>query len=619
MTATGSMCGSCAASRLRHTKPAKRGFQALELRGILLSNRWKRAAAAGLLVLLPGLSWGAPNPESVMNTRHNLSANGPGTVKSLDEPEVCIFCHSSHTAANDAPLWNRFQSVAVYTPYSSTTMKARPGQPTGSSRLCLSCHDGTVAMGMLRSRHAQIRMTGGAVTMSRGTASNLGTDLSDDHPISFVYDNALARANGELRDPATLPKDVKLDDERQLQCTTCHDSHNNRYGKFLVRDNTASALCSTCHVPRYWQDSVHRTSTATWNGAAPDPWPHTTPTTVAGNACENCHQPHTAGSRQQLLNFAVEEDNCTSCHNGNVATKNIQAEFRKFSGHMVGQTSGIHTPVEDVVNAPRHVECADCHNGHAAKHAPASAPTASGALAGVRGVSSSGNEIEAVQNEYELCFRCHGDSAKKGPARVNRVNPQTNTRLEFDASNVSFHPVEAAGRNPTVPGLRQPYTTSSRIYCTDCHNNNEGPGAGGRGPAGPHGSIYTPLLERQLVLTDFTAESEQAYALCYKCHDRGTLLGDAFHREHVVEQQTACTTCHDAHAAGSTHLINFNANYVTAFNGQLNWTDLGEKVGTCTLTCHGSEHDRFALGDAARNRLKNLLRRPAAPVQKQRR
>lgn len=594
------------------TRAARDGFQSLEVRPAGFSNRWKWLFP---LLFVLGLTTGtgaAPDPQSVMNTRHNLSASGPGTVKSFDEPEVCIFCHTTHTAAKEAPLWNRFQSAAVYTPYSSTTMKAKPGQPTGSSKLCLSCHDGTVAMGMLRSRPTQVRMTGGSGLLSRGTASNLGTDLSDDHPISFVYDSALARQDGELRDPGTLPKEVALDDNRQLQCSTCHDAHNNRYGKFLVRDNTASALCTTCHDPRQWQQSVHRTSAATWNGKAPDPWPHTPQSTVAANACENCHKPHTAGSRERLLNFPGEEDNCFSCHNGNVAAKNIQNEFQKFSAHMVSRTTGVHDPIEDAVEAPRHVECADCHNAHAARHAPASAPTAPGALEGVRGISASGNELPAIQNEYELCFRCHGDSSRKGPARVNRISPQTNTRLEFSPSNVSFHPVEAAGRNADVPSLRPPYTTSSRIYCSDCHNNNEGPGAGGNGPAGPHGSIYTPLLERQLVLTDFTAESEQAYALCYKCHDRGKVLENTFHRQHVVEQQTACTTCHDSHAAGSTHLINFNVNYVSAFNGQLAWTDQGEHMGTCTLACHGVEHDRLSVAETPATALKSLLRRPSA-------
>src|SRR5512134_3230029 len=96
--------------------------------------------------------------------------------------------------------------------------------------------------------------------------SNLGTDLSDDHPISFTYDGALASANGQLKDPGTLVNRVRLDHNNQVQCTTCHDPHNNQYGKFLVQDNYGSALCTTCHNMKHWQNSAHRNSNKTWNG-----------------------------------------------------------------------------------------------------------------------------------------------------------------------------------------------------------------------------------------------------------------------------------------------------------------------------------------------------------------
>ena len=103
---------------------------------------------------------------------------------------------------------------------------------------------------------------------------------------------------------------------------------------------------------------------------------------------------------------------------------------------------------------------------------------------------------------------------------MRRQYVQTNTRLEFSAANQSHHAVVGAGRNPNVPSLISPYTASSVISCTDCHNSNSGPRAGGTGPNGPHGSVYTPLLERQLLLTDDSAESATNYALCYKCHSQ---------------------------------------------------------------------------------------------------
>lgn len=79
-------------------------------------------------------------------------------------------------------------------------------------------------------------------------ATHLGTDLSNDHPISFNYTSALAAQRGGLVEPATLTGIVKLGSSGQLQCTSCHDAHTDTNSKFLVMSNTASALCRTCHI-----------------------------------------------------------------------------------------------------------------------------------------------------------------------------------------------------------------------------------------------------------------------------------------------------------------------------------------------------------------------------------
>ena len=72
------------------------------------------------------------------------------------EREICIFCHTPHGAsATDGPLWNHQTSTAIYQTFSSPTLTALGitiGPPNGASRLCLSCHDGTVALGSVSSR-----------------------------------------------------------------------------------------------------------------------------------------------------------------------------------------------------------------------------------------------------------------------------------------------------------------------------------------------------------------------------------------------------------------------------------------------------------------------------------
>jgi hypothetical protein len=65
-----------------------------------------------------------------------------------------------------------------------------------------------------------------------------------------------------------------------------------------------------------------------------------------------------------------------------------------------------------------------------------------------------------------------------------------------------------------------------------------------------------------------------------------------FHSKHIVDDQTACTTCHDSHGvADAPHLINFNTTYVTASSaGPVQYISTGFQHGNCTLTCHGKDH-----------------------------
>ena len=548
---------------------------------------WRQLSLLGACLLGAAAADGA----SISHSKHNLSANGSGTLAAKSagntSQDICIFCHTPHTASKKAALWNRYDSTVTYTPYQSTTVKASIGQPTGASKLCLSCHDGTVALGMVRSRGTQIPMRNASARIPTGR-SNLGTDLSDDHPISFKYDAALAAVDGQLRTPPTAGR-VRLDANNELQCTSCHDPHNSQNPSFLVMNNTASALCVTCHNLKNWGQSSHSLSPKTWNGSLPNPWPHSAEKSVTANACENCHNPHGAGGKQRLLNYAAEEQNCYPCHNGSVAAKNILAEFNKPSVHPVINTTGVHDPMEPPLlpaGAKRHVECADCHNPHASNsRARGVAGGVSGALAGVRGINLAGGSVSQVTYEYELCFRCHGDTAQ-GPALVSRQFPQLNTRLEFQNSSGtnSFHPVVSVGFNPNVPSLKPPWTTTSRMGCSDCHNSDASRGAGDAAPNGPHGSAYKPLLERTLSFADIGANSGNS-ALCFKCHN---FVNAAWPRHVEHMGMTSCMTCHDPHGSPNSRLINFNPNVVT---GARTFQARGISHGSCVLSCHGKVHN----------------------------
>ena len=198
-------------------------------RGTLLT-----LAAGAILLALPTVSRGAT---TIAGTAHDLSDQAGWGIT-----EICVSCHTPHNAQATqlVPLWNHTSTVASFTPYTSGTLNATVGQPDGTSKACLSCHDGTVAIDAFVGGGGTHTMTGGAL---------LGTDLRNDHPVSFTYDLALATADGGLVTPASaslVVTDIPLFSSK-LECASCHNAHNNANGDFLRVSNAGSALCLKCH------------------------------------------------------------------------------------------------------------------------------------------------------------------------------------------------------------------------------------------------------------------------------------------------------------------------------------------------------------------------------------
>ncbi len=189
---------------------------------------------------------------SIIGSAHDF------TVYNWSGGQVCIACHDSHnanTSVTVAPQWNHALSAQTYALYASSSLKATIGQPAMRSKLCLSCHDGTVAVDSFG---------GASGSQYISSANNIGTSLKDDHPISFLYDTALANLNGTLFDPSTTSvtigsggtiqtgtiATVLLYDGGQLECPSCHDVHN-KYTVgttgLLKVTSAGSAICKACH------------------------------------------------------------------------------------------------------------------------------------------------------------------------------------------------------------------------------------------------------------------------------------------------------------------------------------------------------------------------------------
>lgn len=599
------------------------------------------AAAAFALALAAG----GAGAQTILDTKHNLSVTGTGAVRAISETRVCVFCHTPHNASPRTPLWNREVAARNYTLFSSPDpRRVVPDQPLAPSRLCLSCHDGVIAPGAVLNPASGIALTRALLP---GSPTLIGTDLSDDHPISFSYAEAAA-ADPALR--TIRPGDLvfyQVGGIFSVECPTCHDPHKDRFlspdkgfkltGKFLAVDNRRSGLCLRCHDLPGWTGSPHESSHTAVDPAVfpvtPRQWP--TWTEVSDWGCLCCHVSHGSESGPNLLYRPTEAETCALCHadggdphadsrsasNADTAApKGIIAQTEKMSAHPMSTllspaaAASSRRFASDGEGSP--VSCADCHNAHEMSGSPAGGRTAAGragaipgSLRGVSGVDRAGAAVPRASAEYEICFKCHGDGTTQTPF-TPRVVASANARLSFDPGNASFHPVVAPARSPLVPSLgttlEPTLRPSSRVTCSDCHSDDNGK------TRGPHGSSFAPILRERYETADGTTESRQSYALCYRCHDRASILADQSFRAKVLrttgsggghrghlEAGAPCSACHDAHgvppAAGTgdhEHLINFDTRIARAASpGRApSFSSRGFSSGSCTLVCHGRTH-----------------------------
>jgi predicted CXXCH cytochrome family protein len=257
------------------------------------------------------------------------------------------------------------------------------------------------------------------------------------------------------------------------------------------------------------------------------------------------------------------------------------------------------------------------------------------------------------QYEYQLCFKCHSGFTQQYPAYGNTAQDASapsrwtlDKAVELNPANLSFHPIEAQGANQTstmagslsgsAPGKLWAFQTTSTVRCANCHGPSSSVNPAANAQIDLHASANRGILLRnyrdRTLKTRTAAYTATDFSLCYLCHaeapfvdQSGNSRADSNFREHgfhvsgiagsgntatSIDQDGAgggnaiCAECHfrihgssypgNAGATLNPGLVNFAPNvqpYPLA-GGQIRFVQrVGSTPGTCTLTCHGYQHN----------------------------
>lgn len=215
------------------------------------------SVSVALVSLLGASALASGNGTGIVGSPHDFSTEGWNTAR----VEICRVCHIPHdhgrTLGDNGLLWNHEVTTQTFTMYSSIlgpldgTMDP---QPSGVSKLCLSCHDGTVAVDNFDGN------TAGTVYIGDYDADyEIDADLNRTHPISITYNTADPGLNPLTTTMGTSGTIEDVLDNGKVQCSSCHDVHDQESvsGTHLLRvrqkgdpgtGNGASDLCLTCHI-----------------------------------------------------------------------------------------------------------------------------------------------------------------------------------------------------------------------------------------------------------------------------------------------------------------------------------------------------------------------------------
>lgn len=215
-----------------------------------------------------------------------MAANTIGTSKhnfstaSWSDNQICKPCHTphngslavtgriwAHTLSPDATTYTYHGTATTSTDWVTMTESAGSALVTdmdSATRLCLGCHDGTVALDnfMGKTGASDGKFIGDADGNHGSALANLGTNLSNDHPVGYLAVVPTV-ATSDMKSASTVTTTgykLKLANKNaagtySVSCVTCHSPHGSSNGPaadptrgMLAKSNAGSALCLSCHI-----------------------------------------------------------------------------------------------------------------------------------------------------------------------------------------------------------------------------------------------------------------------------------------------------------------------------------------------------------------------------------
>jgi predicted CXXCH cytochrome family protein len=330
------------------------------------------------------------------------------------------------------------------------------------------------------------------------------------------------------------------------ECLSCHDPHGSPE-RAMLRGTSYAESCNTCHTDATGaHTSVHGP--------------------VAAGACGACHEPHHAPHEGLLTREG--RDLCLNCHQTVGAELNAMHNLHE---PLLGDCRACHDPhatdVEGILHDDPQTLCTACHTDIAQTIGEATtqhaAVTTEQTCLNCHAPHASNEEAMLLDTAMSLCFDCHDTEIELPDGRV-LANMQ-----EVISNRASLHGPVAQGD------------------CTACHDI--------------HGGGHERLLTQEYPSSIYYPYTDNAYALCFTCHDRQLVLTETsdavtgfrngeqnLHYVHVYKdgRGRSCRVCHDSHASDLSHHLRESIPYgPSGWELPIGFTPT-QTGGSCNNGCH---------------------------------